>query len=92
MATKTLYYDIQVRNHSIKSNAGGLLNDRCASSSIWKACGYMQVSMQVSFGPYTLTSCHAKRLAGAFLAFMEGNVDDCNGESDQSDCHDKQSL
>ena len=22
---------------------------------------------------------------------MEGNVDDCNGESDQSDCHDKQS-
>ena len=39
-----------------------------------------------------LMSCYAKNLAGAFLAFREGNGDDCNGESDQSDCHDKQSI
>lgn len=43
--------------------------------------------MQVSFGPYALTSCFAKKF---LLGFVEGNGDDCNGEIGQSNYHDKQ--
>ena len=74
MAGKTLYYDIKyLCNQSIKLNAGCLLDDEGAQArALGKASGYMQIFMQVSFGPYTLVFMLCKEFSRSVLSFYGG--------------------